>query len=277
MERLGVWLRQTREAKGSTLEEAEAATCIRARFLESLEAEDFAALPGGDVQVRGFLRIYARYLAIPPEEALNRYNANEHGTEAPASENAPAETKSESLSYLDEDLASIQFRPRDISVSSSLPRWMSFETVLITGLVLAMLLAVIGVAAYLTTQQSDERPVAQMMGTAASEVGLSPTMTPIPGLTPAFPVSADGGVTVTLEALEHVWVRVTRDGRTAFEDTMASGQTETWSGQERITVRTDDGAGLQVTVNGQRQGAMCGQGEACDRTWGPMGETSSPR
>ncbi|MCK4473457.1 MAG: helix-turn-helix domain-containing protein, partial [Anaerolineae bacterium] len=51
METLGVWLRQTREARGDTLQDTEAATRIRVRFLEMLEAGDFAALPGGEVQV----------------------------------------------------------------------------------------------------------------------------------------------------------------------------------------------------------------------------------
>jgi len=64
VDKLGRRLREAREAKGSTLEEAEDATRIRAHFLESLEAGDFAAFPGGDVQVRGFLRIYARYLDL---------------------------------------------------------------------------------------------------------------------------------------------------------------------------------------------------------------------
>ena len=50
MDTLGEWLRQAREGLGGTLEEAAAATRIRARFLEALEAGDFAAFPGGDVQ-----------------------------------------------------------------------------------------------------------------------------------------------------------------------------------------------------------------------------------
>ena len=91
METLGVWLRQTREAKGSTLEEAEIATCIRPRFLEALEASDFSAFPGGEVQVRGFLRIYARYLDLSPDEVLARYDTEKHGAQV-VSSGAPAET-----------------------------------------------------------------------------------------------------------------------------------------------------------------------------------------
>ncbi|GAF79773.1 unnamed protein product, partial [marine sediment metagenome] len=82
METLGVWLCQTREARGNTLREAETATRIRVRFLEALEAGDFVVFPGGEVQIHGFLRIYARYLGLPPDEVLARYNTEIGGVEA---------------------------------------------------------------------------------------------------------------------------------------------------------------------------------------------------
>ena len=46
----------------------------------------------------------------------------------------------------------------------------------------------------------------------------------------------------------------------------------TWSGREAIVVDTGNGAALQVTVNGQAQGKMCGRGQVCTRAWGPTGE-----
>ena len=66
METLGIWLRQTREAREYSLQEVEAATRIQVRSLEMLEAGDFAAFPGGEEQVRGLLRIYARHLGLSP-------------------------------------------------------------------------------------------------------------------------------------------------------------------------------------------------------------------
>ncbi|HDD24942.1 MAG TPA: hypothetical protein ENF52_05860, partial [Chloroflexi bacterium] len=82
MESVGVWLRQARERLDATLEDVEAATHIRERFIKALEAGDFTAFPGGEVQIRGFLRIYARYLGLPAEEALSRYEAEARWGEA---------------------------------------------------------------------------------------------------------------------------------------------------------------------------------------------------
>ncbi len=75
---LGLWLRRTRETRQISLPDAEKALRIRRRYLQALEMGDYAALPG-EIQARGFLRNYARYLNLPVEEALARYDAEIQG------------------------------------------------------------------------------------------------------------------------------------------------------------------------------------------------------
>jgi cytoskeleton protein RodZ len=60
---IGQQLRQRREERQLSLEQAAQATHIRLRYLQALEAGDFAALPS-EVQARGFLRSYASYLNL---------------------------------------------------------------------------------------------------------------------------------------------------------------------------------------------------------------------
>ena len=89
MDTLGVLLREEREAKGASLDEAASVTRIRVHLLRALEAGDFATLSGGEVQVRGFLRVYARYLGLFPDDVIERYDLEVHGRE-PAPEPVPA-------------------------------------------------------------------------------------------------------------------------------------------------------------------------------------------
>ena len=113
----------------------------------------------------------------------------------------------------------------------------------------------------------------------ATPVGalLTPTVTAaLPAATPTFLVSADGGVKLTLESTEHVWVRVTVDGLTAFEGIMAPGKPQSWSGDEQVIVDTGNGAGLLVAVNDQPQGVVGGRGQVSSRAWGPSGEVDIP-
>jgi cytoskeletal protein RodZ len=275
VDKLGRWLHEAREAKGSTLEEAEGSTRIRAQFLELLEAGDFAAFPGGDVQVRGFLRIYARYLDLAPEDVLGRYSAEVLGRPTSAADTVAIPNPSEPPASPD-DLTAIKFRPRDIPVTSSLPRWMSVETVLILGVVLIVLLAVLAVVTYLLNRPGTPQALASDAATVPLATAPAPTLSPTITPSPTVFFSAGGAVTLTLSATEHVLTRVTQGDQVVFDGQLAPGQAETWSGEETIVVATGNGAGLQVTVNGQTLGAMCGRGEICTRAWEPAGEVSPP-
>ncbi|MEA3341860.1 MAG: helix-turn-helix domain-containing protein, partial [Chloroflexota bacterium] len=186
MQTLGVWLRQAREARGATLKDAEEATHIRVRFLDALEVGDLAAFPGSDVQICGFLRIYARYLGLPADEVLSRYNvegriAGAAPSDAPAVAK-PARPRSRSTT-----------RPSTapFSTSTSRPRWMSAETLLIACIVLVLLLVVAAGGWYFIDQRwGGEEAVATAAATApAGSASLStpattPTISPL--VTPTF-------------------------------------------------------------------------------------------
>ncbi len=275
METLGVWLCQTREAKGSTLEEAEAATRIRTRFLEALEAGDFAVFPGGEVQVRGFLRIYARYLGLSPDEVLSRYDTEVHGVAAVTPSDVSAKTQPAPPTRPTTGPA--PFQPRNISLPTSRPRRTSLERLMIVSIALIVLLTIVAAMGYFMSRNVGKPGAVTVTVTVPSEAVLPLTATSTsPVVTPTFPASTQGEVTLTLEAIEHVWTRVTRGGQVAFEGLMATGQVETWSGQEVVIVETGNGAGLLVTVNGQPQGTMCGRAQVCTRAWGPTGEVAVP-
>jgi cytoskeletal protein RodZ len=70
--RLGEMLQLARENKGVDLFRAERDTKIRLRYLAALEDSDFDELPA-PVYTKGFLRNYAIYLGLDPEEVLLRW------------------------------------------------------------------------------------------------------------------------------------------------------------------------------------------------------------
>jgi hypothetical protein len=294
METLGVWLRQAREAKDETLREAEAATRIRYRFLKMLEDGEFDALPGGEVQVRGFLRIYARHLDLSPEEVVMRYDREIRRVEptavaapaaappvpppAPPPRSTPKPTPPPAPPPRPVTRPA-PLKPSKPASPSAMPQWLSLETLIITCIVLIILLVIVIAAMYIVSRGRGSEKIAPAIAPATASGGVIAlsTQTPTPlAVTPTFPVDPEGYVMLTLQATEHVWVRVTVDGRTAFEGTLGPERPETWSGREEVVVGTGNGGGLQVTVNGQLQGAMCGRGVACIRGWGPTGEVGVP-
>jgi cytoskeletal protein RodZ len=71
-----------RERKGVDLYRAERDTKIRARYLAALERGDWRELPGS-VYTKGFLRNYALYLGLDPDEILLQWRA-ERGDDRPS-------------------------------------------------------------------------------------------------------------------------------------------------------------------------------------------------
>jgi cytoskeletal protein RodZ len=75
MESIGRFLKNRREAQGMSVEEIARATRIPFASIERIEGDHFDDLPG-EVFVRGFLKAYARAVALPVDDVLARYTAS---------------------------------------------------------------------------------------------------------------------------------------------------------------------------------------------------------
>ena len=74
MESLGKKLQSAREARNVSVEQVSRDTNIASRYLEALEAENFAVFPGTPY-ITGFLRNYGAYLDLDVQELLSLYRA----------------------------------------------------------------------------------------------------------------------------------------------------------------------------------------------------------
>ena len=74
MESYGALLKEARLAQGLDFETISRDTTITRKYLEALEEEDMAALPG-EAYLVGFLRNYAEYLGLDKERLNNLYRA----------------------------------------------------------------------------------------------------------------------------------------------------------------------------------------------------------
>jgi cytoskeletal protein RodZ len=68
----GGWLRRQREMREISLREISETSKISLRYLEALERDRFDLLPAS-VFARGFLREYARFVGLDPDEVVNYY------------------------------------------------------------------------------------------------------------------------------------------------------------------------------------------------------------
>ncbi len=261
-EGLGLWLRRTREVRKLTLEDAERALRIRQRYLQALETGDFAALPG-EIQARGFLRNYARFLGLPIEEALARYEAERGG-------------------YLVQPRQQIAegYTERILSRPSAFPgppteQEVTTSAVVLPGgllqiLIIALLffgLVTLGGALYLAFMGDNSPSV------AATPAATTTVTTPLPVVVaPVFVPAADGQVTVRLEPKEHAWVRVSADAAIVFEGFATPEEPIQYVAREQVIVATGNGGAFTLFVNGADWGPLGEQGQVVRRAWTPTGE-----
>jgi cytoskeletal protein RodZ len=81
----GIWLRRQRELREISLRDVADRTKISLRYLEAMEEDRFDLLPA-PVFAKGFLREYARYVGLSPDEVVNHWLAVQQSGERPEGE-----------------------------------------------------------------------------------------------------------------------------------------------------------------------------------------------
>ena len=71
METIGEYLKRVREACGYSLDDVAGITKINLRYLEAIEQDEFARIPG-EIFCQGFIRSYAKCIGISEEEISRR-------------------------------------------------------------------------------------------------------------------------------------------------------------------------------------------------------------
>lgn len=264
---LGASLRDAREAKGYSLDEAERSTRIRAKFLAALEADEFTALPA-EAQARGFLRNYAEFLGLDPAVVLAHYDETRHrkparAPAAPRFNAPPAPRKSPGRPP--------PVRARRLRGPSPDVLFAAAVTVVLVMLTI-WALQQLNQNAPAPTPTVSFGPTLLVAATAASATP-APTATstavPLPS-----PQAVYVGVNVTVRAELRAWVSVKVDGLEQFAGLMTPGDTRDFVGQSAVEVFTGNGLGTRVIWNGRDQGTLGDLGQAVLRVWTPAGMTT---
>lgn len=222
MSDVGEMLRDARHKRGVGLDEVAAATRIKEPFLAALEDGDYSLLPG-PAYITGFLRNYASYLGLHPDDVVQQYYARR--PQPPVS--VKAATRVLASGYQREHRSRLYW---------------------IFG-VMAFLL----VSGYAIKQYNDSTAHAYQAPVNVTASGLSGTISP----TPAVKRAMSRPVTVQLKAIAPIWVRVTVDNRRVFQGFLRVNMKRArWTGRHAIYIVTLDGALIQGFYNGRPQGLL---------------------
>lgn len=267
-EGLGLWLRRARETRQLSLEDVEKQLRIRRRYLQALEVGDYSALPGA-IQARGFLRNYARFLGVPVDEALARYEAEVEGRPMqPRPRPIPEERRNPDVArpsvFPSPPTEEEEAHPVNTAPRALLP--------VLLGAMFVFLLITIGAFVFLQLMESAPPDVAPVATPAQSVPAPQPTPTQQVLNSGEFIPSPDGMVTLRLDPTQHVWVRLVADEAVIFQGIAAPGQPLQATASVQVQVETGNGGAFDLVVNGIAWGTLGGDGQIVRRAWTPQGE-----
>jgi cytoskeleton protein RodZ len=235
---LGERFRAAREQRGLTLSDVAEQLRIRSVYLAAIEEENWKAI-GAPVYIRGFLRTYARYLGLDPEEAVAAFNAAENVL-PPTSQPAAS---------------SFEYRPPSGSLGPLI--W-------VAGIIA---LALIGFVVYLYV--TPPRGGRQQLAATAAGQPTAPSLgsgsaTMAPGSAPLTPSPLPQTRTLAIHLTALSWLRVSVDGNVSIEGTFPAGTTKSFHGKTAL-VRVGNAGGVEITVDGKPIGKLGGTGDVAER------------
>lgn len=227
----GLFLRQAREERGFTLEQAEEETKIRKFYLRALEEDNFSVMPA-QVYAVGFVRKYCLFLGIDAQEMIHRYKQLNGGTKHEDDQTTPP-------------IVTYQEKPPFISRVSTKN----------IAAALMFLVIVIWMGSYLTDYLANRANYKQPPVTKNPITGQKPSTKP------QNPPPATKEVAITMTATAECWYSVQVDNGQLEQGTMEVGTVKEYRGKEKISVHLGNAGGVKIAVNGKEPVYLGGSGE----------------
>ncbi|HSK46656.1 MAG TPA: RodZ domain-containing protein [Coriobacteriia bacterium] len=235
MGKLGDTLRERRVALGLTIEQVQEGTRIRGKLIDAIEEGQYDRLPNPGY-VRGYISSYARFLELDPVPLLNMYKAEtgvgrQHLINVPQAEEAVKPTGQQ----------------------HAIP-WRA--AVAIAAIVGVLALTVWAVARIWSgPEPTPPAPVPVEEQTTTPHVTETAKPKDKPKDEPKDePVEEAQPFTLTVEVAADgaSWMRVTVDGKRAYEGVLTAGQTQEWEVAEKAEVRIGKPESVTVYRDGEK-------------------------
>jgi cytoskeleton protein RodZ len=265
MPALGERFRAAREARGLTLSDVAEHIRIRSVYLAAIEDENWSAI-GAPVYIRGFLRTYARFLGLEPEEVVAEFNSQASAPPAPVptAPGAPPRT-----SYLADEAPPAR-------ALSPLIWAASLVAVVLIAIVVyneATLRARQSASALPSNVAADASPTAGPSSEIPSgspspspSLGGSSSPNPSPGASASPAALASGLANLEVRLSAPSWLRVTVDGNVSMEGTFPAGTVRQFHGKI-AQLRIGNAGGVEVIIDGKSMGRLGASGDVVERSF----------
>lgn len=233
---LGFLLREARNQKLLSLEEAAAQTLIRVGLLSAIEAGNLRELPE-PVYVQALLRQYANFLGLDGDRLADSIPSSHF-----------ERTSEHSWKFVLPLLT--QLRPMHLYLIY----------------IILMAVAVNSLSAVVENSRQRETPLAMLppMQESVKVTTPQPTISPSPS-----PVQRTQPIVVNVTFKSQSWIRAIADDKTLFEGVLEEGSQKTWTAQTKLSIRAGNAGAILVAFNEDKPQIMGNPGEVQELSFTP--------
>lgn len=228
----GDWLRRQRELREISLRDIAERTKISLRYLEAMEADRFDLLPA-PIFAKGFLREYARYVGLSPDDVVNHYLSVHHPEEL-------ADPKEDTK---------VRSRPKTVDPGPTPVRrtWSWGLLLALAGLVLLVLVAVL---AWFVDHRHKE-PVSVNQAPPIAAPPPVQVAAPPPVAAKPTPPPPSAPIQVSLDFNKDCWVEAVIDGgKSRLAELRIQGESLQLEAQKSIALTLGNAGVVDIRVNG---------------------------
>ena len=254
MSSVGEILKNTREAKGITIEQVAEATSIRVLYLEAIESEHFKLVPG-EVYLKGFIRNYANFIGLNGPAMVEKYKeqveANKkHEHPVQAETNDIQHKQTEKIGQSKTKLA----KPDSFAIMSLLGKFVTTRNIVF----LAGFVVVIAAGSFLSSFFSggkDIEPV-KTKQTAVESVqsetaSKAQSATVLKDQSGNYIVKNSANIDAQVEFSGDCWTEAYADGKEVFMGMMSAGKTVNWKAEKDLQIKVGNVRVAKIICNGQ--------------------------
>lgn len=257
IESIGARIKRIRLEKGLSLDDVHKKTKIHLNILKAIEEDSAQGL--SPVYVKGFLKIYCKFLGVDPAE-----NTPLSGKELKSASLAALAAEKKAASRIPgSSFPTPVVKPIKTSLSSSpWAGWKVVKWVVIAAIALVLFTSFVKIikkikfhhhsAASQQTRAVQSPPVKHNKKKSQKIEKLKEMVSDASIRTEGESLKAGSfAVTVNIMAKEDCFIQVKADGHTLFKSTLKKGRMATWPAKDKIELMVSNAAAVELEVNGR--------------------------
>lgn len=252
MESPGTRLKRLRLEKGISLEEVHKKTKVHLNILKAIEEDNLINF--SPIYLKGFLKIYCKFLGVDPHEHIPDYKEPEYKAVLADKLKEGSLKKPVSLS---------QITSNTIGYFKPYVKKLNTKNIIIALVVIASIILIFKLGKMFSRKGTSAKKISRIARVdrtsetkATVKVSQASSLgnEELPSTQSTIPIPQDKSVRVIklgIRAKEDCWIQLRADGRMVFQNILKKGRFESWQAEDKIEFSVGNAGVIDLEVNGK--------------------------